>query len=121
MHAIVLLCLILVPAPPRAKVEPPPSPWIGAQSINWGECRQTTFFYDDGTCWSPQFGAGTWVLVDDSVWFTEQGGRMQYVMQIDPFSREGTGWHVNDEGQTGNVVEVKIRRGERLPMPREVQ
>lgn len=121
MTALIAALLILVPSPKAAPKPVEAHPAIGARAIDWGQTLQTTFFYEDGTCWSPEFSSGTWVSVDDSIWFTEQGGRMQYVMRIDPFTGLGTGWHVDSEGVPGNAVEVKMRKGERLPMPREVK
>ena len=116
--AFIALLLILVPAP---KIEPPrEQSFAGAWFIEWGACRQETCFADDGSCYSPQFGAGTWAnLEDGGIWFSERDGTAHYVMS---FNRDGNGWGwcVTD-GRHGEPVDVRIRRGELLPMPREVR
>lgn len=120
MQAAILLLLILVPAPKMAAPEEATFP-IGAQAIDWGACLQTTFFHADGTCCSPEFGAGTWVRLEDGkIWFSERDGAAHYVME--PYeSGAWASWCVTD-GQTGIAVEVKIRRGERLKvLPREIE
>lgn len=117
MTALLAALLILVPSP---KAAPAPQHWvIGAQSIDWNSCRQTTFFFADGTCSSPEFGLGTWVDVDGAIYFTEQGGKNHYTMTIE--NGEGVGHSVGENGY-GPAVEVKIRRGEYLHNipPREV-
>ena len=107
------LILVLVPAPKPAM--PPVHPLVGAMAIDWGWTRQTTFIQADGTCWSPEFSAGTWVELDDgSVWFSERDGTTHYVMKV--VGGVGQGWSVTD-GIMGDVVEVRMRRGERLPAP----
>lgn len=117
MHAILLL-LILVPAP---KVEPiKESPYVGAFTFYWGAGEQTTHLYRDGTCESPEYWCGLWSVDDDgAIWFSERNNTMQYVMAIDLKEGHGTGWHWS-EGKTGNPVTVLIRRGEKLPPPREI-
>lgn len=56
MHALLCLLLTLVPAPRT----PQPETFAGTYTFHWVACHQTTFFYSDGTCFSPQFGSGTW-------------------------------------------------------------
>lgn len=117
------LLLILVPAP---RTEPAPvNPLVGAWSFQWNEyVHQTTFLYADGTCFSPQFGAGKWSHSEDgSIWFSERNDASRYVMIVDQFTGDGTGWSVDaDTGEVRNAVNVgMMRRGELLPMPREVQ
>lgn len=71
MHALLTALLILVPAP---KAEPAPiNPIVGAWTFYWGGGEQTTHFYADGTCWSPEYGAGLWsVDSDGALWFSER-------------------------------------------------
>ena len=117
MQTLLLLLLLLIPAPKPAT--PPVHPLVGAQAIDWGWTRQTTFFRADGTCWSQKFGAGTWVGIGDgSIWFSERDGAEHYVMKL--VGGVGQGWRAID-GIAGDAVEVRMRRGERLPMPREVK
>lgn len=116
MHAL-LLFLLLVPAPRND--QPKPIPFCGVWTFTWGAGEQCTHFNRDGTCWSPQFGSGTWSLFEGAIWFTEQADTIQYVMVIDIATGEGQGNRVDDEGCFGPPVPVLIRRGERLPMPRE--
>lgn len=120
MHTLLLLLLVLVPAP---KAEPPkPNPIVGAWAIQWGFTEQTTFFYHDGTCDSPEYGGGLWSVDDEGyIWFGERDNAAQYVMHFDAAAGEGSGWRVDSTGQITGRVDVRIRRGERLPMPREVE
>ena len=121
MQYILLLLLICVPAP-KHPATPKVSPLVGAWAIDWGQCKQTTFFRPDGTCYSPEFGNGTWSEdAEGTIWFSERDGRNQYLMRIDLLDGEGSGWHRCADGQIGNAVEVRIRRGERLPEPRVVE
>lgn len=124
MNALLLICLLLVPAP---KVEPAkPHPLVGSWSFNWNGCiNQTTFLYADGSCYSPQFGAGKWShdAESGSIWFSERNDASHYVMIVDHATGEGTGWSVSSEtGEVGGAVDVRMmRRGELLPMPRGVE
>lgn len=113
---LILLLLVLVPAP---KVQTPaPSPLVGAWALDWGSIEQTTFLYADGTCWSPQYGGGLWSEdADGYIWFSERENANPYVMWFDRLEGTGTGWRVGDNGPCG-AVEIRMRRGERLPWPR---
>ena len=123
MNAL-LLILILVPAP---KLEPvKPHPLIGVWAIDWGadwECpiRQTTFFYPDGACYSPQYDGGYWSIdADGRIWFSERDGRNPYVMLLDFVEGVGEVRAVN-AGGLGSPTLLKVRRGEYLMMPRVVE
>lgn len=118
MHALILL-LILVPAP---KAEPiKKCPYVGAWTFYWGAGEQTTHLYADGTCWSPEYESGVWSVDDDgALWFSERNNEIQYVMVIDWQDGGGSGWRW-DAGELRGNVAVVIRRGEKLPPPREVQ
>lgn len=114
MQTLALL-LILVPAPKSQPV--PTNPIIGPQAIDWGHVEQTTTFLEDGTCSSPEFGRGNWCILEDgSIWFSERDGTAHYLMD----RVNGKGWCVTD-GMHGFPVDVRIRKGERLQMPREAK
>ena len=49
------------------------------------------------------------------------GDRNQYVMAFDLETGVGTGWCVGSNGEISGGHEIRIRRGERLPMPREIE
>lgn len=115
MPTLLTLLLLLVPAPKQ-----PPNPLVGAFAIDWGSIEQTTFLRADGTCWSPEYGAGEWSESDGAIWFGERDNVNQYVMQIDWQTGHGTGWAWN-AGELRGMVHVAIRHGERLPMPRMVE
>lgn len=119
MHAILLL-LILVPAPKSEPIKK--CPYVGAWCFSWGASgEQTTHFYADGTCWSPEYESGVWSVDDDgALWFSERNNESQYVMVIDWQAGGGSGWRWETGELRGNVA-VVIRRGEKLPPPREVQ
>jgi len=113
------ILFLLVPAP---KDKPAPvDPLVGAWTFWWNAGEQTTHFYADGTCWSPEYGSGTWQRDDDqAIWFSERDGTAQYVMVIDWATGHGSGWYWS-RGELGSKVDVAIRRGERLPAPREAR
>lgn len=121
MPALLTLILLLVPAPKN--LPPKVDPLIGAWALDWGSIEQTTFLFADNTCDSCRFGCGLWsVDSDGAIWFSEQNNQAQYVMSIDWQTGEGVGWRWDREtGLCGGQVQVKIRRGERLMMPREIQ
>lgn len=126
MQVFLLLALILVPAPRIKQAKPVPNPIVGAWAIDWGACQQTTFFRADGTCWSPEFDGGLWEseLKDDGtaiVFFGERDNRCRYVMQFSLLDLTGEGCSVPFVVGSDRTVEVKIRRGERLPAPRVVE
>ena len=124
MNALLVVCLLLVPAP---KSEPAkPHPLAGAWSFCWNDViHQTTFLYADGTCYSPQFGAGKWSHSEagGAIWFSERNNESHYVMVVDLLTGAGTGWSVDsDTGEVRGAVNVgMMRRGELLPMPRGVE
>lgn len=66
-------------------------------------------------------GGGVWSQDDDgAIWFSERENTMHYVMSIDIAAGGGSGWRW-DAGELRGNVAVGIRRGERLPMPREIE
>jgi hypothetical protein len=100
--------ILAVPAP-RDRVQPVPI--VGEWDLTWGSHLQQSTFRADGTCDSPQFGAGTWRLGDDgSIWFTEQSGRARYAMAIDWDTLTGQGAWVCDDGELTGLVDVKLKR-----------
>jgi len=120
MHSLLLMLLILVPAP---RVEQPkqPAPFCGAFTFWWEGGEQCTHFDRDGTCWCDQYGSGTWSEHEGAIWFTEQDGEEQYMMVIDPATGKGHGHFVDCDGCYGPPVLVLIRRGELLMMPRGIE
>lgn len=111
MRAVIALCffLCLVPAP-REKIQP--ETIIGSWDLTWGTGLQQSTFRADGTCDSPQFGTGTWNVGEDgAIWFTESRGWVAcYVMVIDWPTMTGRGARVNDEGEIGEWIDVKLKR-----------
>lgn len=117
-----LLILILVPAPAPKIEQARAHPIVGVWAINWGSClTQTTTFYADGTCHSPEYGGGTWAEdADGRIWFSEQDGTEQYMIESATFlDRTGSVWHYFN-GQRCLSAELRMRPGEWLPMPREI-
>lgn len=127
LHAIVLALLTplltLVPAPRATppSVESPPHPLVGGWALDWSEhCLQSTILHADGTCDSPEYGAGVWSQdADGYVWFSERGDQAHYCMWFDIETGVGSGWTVDaTTGEISGGREIRIRRGERLPPPR---
>ena len=104
----VLVLLLLVPLPKQ-----PPCPIVGEWEIEWGACRQTTWFATDGTCDSCRFGTGVWSVTIDgddvTVWFSEQGDRSHYAAAFDRRTGIGAGYSVSGERGVW-VCEVKVRK-----------
>lgn len=120
MHTLLLMILILIPAP---KTTPPaPHPLVGGYALQWGAGEQSHVLHADGTCDSQEYGPGLWTQDDSGyIWFGERNNACQYVMHVDLATGQGTGWRVDDDGVPRGEVPVRIRRGERLPYPREVE
>lgn len=122
MFTLFAALLIAVPSPKQAP--PPVDPLVGSWAIDWhpDTCLQTTFLYADGSCFSPEYGAGLWSQDDNGfVWFSERGNQSHYVMSFDLETGIGSGWCVGSDGEITGGREIRIRRGERLPMPRKIE
>lgn len=97
-----------VPAP-RDRVQAPSI--VGAWDLTWGSGLQQSTFLADGSCNSPQFGAGSWSLgADGSIWFGEGDDRCRYVMGIDWGTFTGRGAWIDSEGSQGGWVDVSLKR-----------
>lgn len=91
--ATIFLCLLLLTPIPRPEAQTPaPHPIVGAWAIDWGTIEQTTIFHANGTCLSPEYGAGVWSQDDaGTIWFSERDGEARYLMRIDLLDGLGGG------------------------------